>query len=352
LEKEIIIKVAKNSYGLAVMKIVIKFTESMDTRKRLMSVIAKHTSKLVMDPYGNYVLQESLDNWGDTDSKNKDDPVTCFFAGVFNHIIGKINKLAVQKFSSNVIEKCLEKANDHHRRIFILEIINGDPIAIMKNSYGNYVFQKSLALAKGINKFQVIDIIFKNFPMIQEHKIKMKWIKLLKKYLKPEDALQAEDEQDTMNLDEEQCVNYSHKFKLINDEISKYDAGPNKNKNKGKAKKCGQHKDSYANSNNSKGYHQPYNQGYGAGPSPNVYDSNNQFQVNFQGHHEMIPPPMVSYGVPLGHSYNYPPPGHGYHPMAGIDPNAGVTYPENYYNQVQPGYPNQRGYQNGVYKQQ
>lgn len=335
------------------MKKVIKFTEDLATRKRLIKVIAKHAAKLLMDPYGNYVLQESLDNWGEADPDNKEDPVNCFFAGIFNSVVGKIEKLAVQKFSSNVIEKCLERANDHFRKIYIKEIIYGDPIAIMKNSFGNYVFQKSLALAKGINKFQVIDIIFKNFPTIAEQKIKMKWVKLLKKNLKPEDVLQAEEEQEQMNLDLDQCINYSHKFKLINDEISRYDSGPNKNnKSKAKPKKVGLQQESYANATN-KGYQKPYGQAYGVGPAPNVYDGSSQYQVNFQAPHPMQPPPpMTVYGAPIGQSYNYPPPGHGYYPMAGTDHNVGVTYPESYYSQAQPGYPNQGGYPGGVYKQQ
>lgn len=38
-----------------------------------MKIISKHTSQLVQDPYGNYVLQESLDNWYDTNPELVDD---------------------------------------------------------------------------------------------------------------------------------------------------------------------------------------------------------------------------------------------------------------------------------------
>mmetsp|Transcript_12342 Transcript_12342/g.14104 ORF Transcript_12342/g.14104 Transcript_12342/m.14104 type:complete len:128 (-) Transcript_12342:981-1364(-) len=73
LYNEIIVKVSKNSFGLAVMKKVIKFTENFKTRRRIMDVISKYTPQLVQDPYGNYVLQESLDNWHDTDPELFDD---------------------------------------------------------------------------------------------------------------------------------------------------------------------------------------------------------------------------------------------------------------------------------------
>lgn len=230
LENEIVVKVSKNSYGLAVMKKVIKFTENFEDRRRLMKVIGKYAEILVQDPYGNYVLQESLDNWFNTDLELHEDPENCFFASVFQTITGKIEKLSVQKFSSNVIEKCLERANEYYRKIFITEILDGESVVIMKNSYGNYVFQKALALATGIDKFKIIDIIFKNFPTIKDQKIKMKWIKLLKKNLKQEDVIIADQEQDSLDLPIDSMINYSHKFKLINDELSRFD--PNQSNNK------------------------------------------------------------------------------------------------------------------------
>lgn len=234
---------------------VIKFTENFETRRRIMKIISKHTSQLVQDPYGNYVLQESLDNWYDTNPELVDDNDNWFFAGLFKNIVGKIERLAIQKFSSNVIEKCLERSNDYYRSKFIKEIIEGESISIMKNSYGNYVFQKSLALAKGIDKFKIIDVIFKNFPTIQDQKIKMKWIKLLKKNIKQEDVLEADAEQDSLNLEIDQTINYSHKFKLINDELSRYDSNQSK-------------KDKLKQSNKKKGgsgYEQNMQESYSAG---------------------------------------------------------------------------------------
>jgi hypothetical protein len=164
------------------MKIVIKNTHNFETRRRLIGVISKYTAQLVKDAYGNYVLQEILDNWNDTDAHLHEDVDKCFFADIFKNIQGKIVKLAIEKFSSNVIEKCLEISNEHYRKEFIQEIIEGNPVAVMKNSYGNYVFQKALTLAKGINKFKVADIILVAFPTIRDPQIKTKWVKLLKKF--------------------------------------------------------------------------------------------------------------------------------------------------------------------------
>ena len=98
----------------------------------------------------------------------------------------------------------------------------------MKNSYGSYVFQKSLALAKGIDHFKIIDVTLKNFPSIQDQKIKLKWIKLLKKNIKQENVLEEDAEQDSLNLEIDQMENYSHKFMLINDKLSRIDSNQSK----------------------------------------------------------------------------------------------------------------------------
>ena len=355
LENEVIIKVSKNSFGLAVMKKVIKFTENFDTRKRIMDIISKHTPKLIQDPYGNYVLQESLDNWSETYSQSSENSTNCFFSIIFQSIIGKIGKLAIQKFSSNVIEKCLEKANSYYRTIFIREIINGDSLTVMKNSYGNYVFQKSLALSKGIDKFNIIDVIFRNFPTIHDQKIKMKWIKLLKKNLKQEDVLEAEEEQEELNLNEEELVNYSHRFKLINDEISRYDMFSNKLRRKGGKKKMGIKESTYTSAVKP-GYNQ-YNQNYPPPVPPassySYYNSGQQIEggqqypIYYQVPHSIPQPPPPNYAGPINQPLHHQQPPQGYSPVpTGSETNTGMNF-GGYYSQSSPGYNTQGGYPSG-----
>ena len=134
----------------------------------------------------------------------------------------------------------------------------------MKNSYGNYVFQKSLAFAKGIDQFKIIDDIFKNFPSIQDQKIKMKWIKLLKKNIKQEDVLEADTEQDSLNLEIDQIINYSHKFMLINDELSRIDSNQSKKDklNQSTKKKAGTGNEQNAHESYSAEIYNPHSQPY------------------------------------------------------------------------------------------
>jgi hypothetical protein len=281
-----------------------------------MDVVSKYTNQLIQDPYGNYVLQETLDKWHDTDAELHEDENNSLFANVFKQLEGKIEKLAVQKFSSNVVEKCLERAN-YYRTKFIKEIINGDPASMMKNSFGNYVFQKALALAKGIDKFVIVDVIFRNFPMIQDQQIKMKWVKLLKKHLKQEDVLEADEEQDTLNLEIDQMVNYSHRYKLINDEISRYDKGSSKKeKSKPFKKKNFAAEMGYTPAEipvMTPAYHQPYppNMFYQGGVPPMPMYPHQIPQQPMQGY-PMSPSYPMNPAYPINPTYPYPHPYQGY----------------------------------------
>ena len=55
----------------------------------------------MQDAYGNYVVQYVLDVCGDDEVH-----------AICESVIGKVCILAIQKFSSNVMEKCLERCTD------------------------------------------------------------------------------------------------------------------------------------------------------------------------------------------------------------------------------------------------
>lgn len=53
--------------------------------------------EIIQNPFGNYIIQYILDEWGFTQCKD-----------VVNIINANITSLSMQKFSSNVVEKCLD----------------------------------------------------------------------------------------------------------------------------------------------------------------------------------------------------------------------------------------------------
>lgn len=100
-----------------------------------------------------------------------------------NQFAGNYTNLSMQKFSSNVIERSIEK-NKKCLRDFITEIINNDSLAdLMKNNYGNYVIQKVLKLTNGTEKAYLVENIIKSLSKISDNKIYKKWRNIIQIHL-------------------------------------------------------------------------------------------------------------------------------------------------------------------------
>lgn len=66
-------------------------------KKQLLGHISKNALEIVQNPFGNYIIQHILDEWGPDTIKD-----------VINVITTNIISLSMQKFSSNVVEKCFD----------------------------------------------------------------------------------------------------------------------------------------------------------------------------------------------------------------------------------------------------
>ena len=68
--------------------------------------------------------------------------------GIARAMLGEVAPLCVQKFSSNVIEKALELADERTRRALITEIADPERLPrLLLDGFGNYVVQRALAVA-------------------------------------------------------------------------------------------------------------------------------------------------------------------------------------------------------------
>jgi hypothetical protein len=107
-------------------------------RENLVDKIIECAVNLVQDAFGNYVVQYVIDlNSPDANGR---------LAMIF---IQSMHILATQKFSSNVIEKCLQQNTSSMQQIMIQEISQPSNIIRMINDqYANYVVQRALTLAE------------------------------------------------------------------------------------------------------------------------------------------------------------------------------------------------------------
>ena len=107
-------------------------------KEKLVDKIIECAVELVQDAFGNYVVQYMIDlNESEANAR---------LALIF---VKSMKMLATQKFSSNVIEKCLQQNTPDIQKIMILEISQpGNIIRMISDQYANYVVQRALTLAE------------------------------------------------------------------------------------------------------------------------------------------------------------------------------------------------------------
>lgn len=118
-------------------------------KAEVIAQVEKQAMKLMQDPYGNYVVQYVLDSCTAEEAY-----------GVIVKPLGNIFELSIQKFSSNVIEKCLEKAPERVRQNYIKEIINCPKMnKMLQDQFANYVVQRALCVCSEEQCLQLVKSI-------------------------------------------------------------------------------------------------------------------------------------------------------------------------------------------------
>ena len=96
----------------------------------------------------------------------------------------KYYNLSLEKYASNVVERCIEK-DEKILNIYIDEIININRICdVMRSNYGNYVIQKAIKLAQGDYKQKLIYNAAKDINKLSDQKLIKKWKYILFPHIK------------------------------------------------------------------------------------------------------------------------------------------------------------------------
>jgi len=131
---EEILDVATHRHGCRIVQRCIDAAYGVD-RQMLTGAICQNSLTLVQDPFGNYVVQYVL---GLRDPKAN--------SAIIKSISGWLNVLSRQKFSSNVVEKCLNICTLEEREKMIIELSDARGLGeLLRDVYGNYVVQSALA---------------------------------------------------------------------------------------------------------------------------------------------------------------------------------------------------------------
>eukprot|EP01026_Neomeris_dumetosa_P063455 TRINITY_DN6023_c0_g2_i8.p3 TRINITY_DN6023_c0_g2~~TRINITY_DN6023_c0_g2_i8.p3 ORF type:complete len:123 (-),score=13.42 TRINITY_DN6023_c0_g2_i8:365-733(-) len=92
-------------------------------------------------------------------------------ATVMKQLEGDYVELSKQKFSSNVVEKCLKMHQvgiETEREQIIKELSESEVLSqLLQNAYGNYVVQSALAVSTGDLHSQLVEAIKPHLPAIK-----------------------------------------------------------------------------------------------------------------------------------------------------------------------------------------
>lgn len=142
-----VMALGKDQWGCCVLKKCVDRSEGA-LREKIIDSIAQNSLDLVQDAFGNYVVQHLIINRAPGQNPN--------VGRIIDALKGHVFELCLQKYSSNVLEKCLANSPDKERNKIINEILNPGPNlkaseAIRKllfHQFGNYVFQQALEVSR------------------------------------------------------------------------------------------------------------------------------------------------------------------------------------------------------------
>lgn len=149
--------VGTHRHGCCVLQRCIDHAQGFQ-RAQLIGRITSCAFDLVQDPFGNYVVQYILD----LDEASFTKPLCESFAT-------RICALSKQKFSSNVIEKCLRTADLETKRIMIEEMLLGNELEkMLRDSFANYVVQTAMDFADPHTKSRLVEATRPILPLIKQ----------------------------------------------------------------------------------------------------------------------------------------------------------------------------------------
>ena len=89
-----------DQYGICIINKIIALASEQQHKERIIELLNENIIEIVQNAYGNYAITEVLQRF----SREVNKPIVCQLAVFFQ-------QLSVQRYSTNVIEKCVERAD-------------------------------------------------------------------------------------------------------------------------------------------------------------------------------------------------------------------------------------------------
>ena len=158
--------------GICIVKKILSLTHKKEIHEKLKKITNENAFNLIQHSYGNYVIQIIIETWDINE-----------ILEILSNFHNKYSILSMLKYSSNVVERCIEKSEIILKE-YINEICSNGRIAeIMKNNFGNYVIQKALKLSINEDKKKLAEEVDKNIYKLNDRKLILKWKSIVNPHL-------------------------------------------------------------------------------------------------------------------------------------------------------------------------
>lgn len=132
-----VVKLATHTYGCRVIQRILEHCQPA-AKRVIMDEIHGCVGPLITDSFGNYVVQHVIQNGEPQDRRQ--------VVSIVQHQLLIFSK---HKFASNVVEKCIEYADDDQRGDIVRKLIGHNEqgqtpvLGLLRDQYGNYVIRMS-----------------------------------------------------------------------------------------------------------------------------------------------------------------------------------------------------------------
>ncbi|KAL1203499.1 Pumilio-like protein 9 [Cardamine amara subsp. amara] len=140
-------EIATHCHGCCVLQCCLSQSTG-EQRERLVTEICRNSLHLSQDPFGNYVMQYLIEH--------KVSAVKLLIQFRLHYA-----ELAIQKFSSHVVEKCLRQYPESRAEIVreLLSVPNFEHL--LQDPYANYVIQTALSVTKGPVHARLLEKVYR-----------------------------------------------------------------------------------------------------------------------------------------------------------------------------------------------
>eukprot|EP00796_Vickermania_ingenoplastis_P004901 gene4901-3513_t len=154
------IDICKNRQGCCIIQKCIQLAPD-PYKEMFIKLVLSSALRLVQDPFGNYVVQHILDKEEEGPRRGAEGREAGEYTNqIIRQMLHHVAELSCNKFSSNVIEKCLKTASADVRQLMVDELTEPQVLPkLLTDSFANYVIQTAISTSNDVQLNQLRDAI-------------------------------------------------------------------------------------------------------------------------------------------------------------------------------------------------